>query len=403
MEQHPIGQRRHFPIAEDRYRNPLFPHGQRPRRRLPNIISSVFFILLIGLGIGYAVFGSLFRLEVVIVEGNRYVQAAAIEERVEQYLRQRALLVFPRRSYFVFSSGSLEAVLAEALRANPAVVAVEVTKAIPATVTVQLTEHVPNLVYSNGGTTYLLDRDGVLTEEVAPETKRLDPNFPVVFDQNTRRLAVGDHALPSQLVEATFAAQQELAKVGIMLDYQYVPQFTCSAYTELQPPQERIVEIDEDVNLAPRELANANGATNAAKDGNANTPSTNTTGTKNKNANTNRSSNQNSSAARNANTNGSSKNINSAQQGSGNPLIPTDEQPSVPTFSDGTPCTTEKLVERSRELRVKTKDRWEVFFRTDQSITDQMARLLRVIREKQLDVKKLQYVDLRFGDRVVYR
>ena len=76
------------------------------------------------------------------------------------------------------------------------------------------------------------------------------------------------------------------------------------------------------------------------------------------------------------------------------------------TFSDGTILSVANFkidAPSSPDVALVTNDGWEVKFTTSDSINNQKAFLLAVLNEQIKDRKNLDYIDLRYGEKVFYQ
>ncbi len=355
-QEHAAWQRHAYPEGT-RYENPMFPRREEARRRTTRRVRLALLLsccVLLAGGAAFA-FTAPFQLRYVSTEGVRYQQPGAVERSMAGYLNQRYLGLLPKSSYLLFSTARAERYLRTQLPAAQAIAALRVAKRFPSLVHVVVEERTPNLVYVNGGTSYLMDRQGYIAQlPETPKTKKgkgIDPSFPTLHDQNSRAVTVGAQMIQTQTVEFLFAARDALAATDIPIDVWYLPTVLC-----LPDP-----EIERRTN------------TNATKGANTNTAATNAPSAAN-------------TSAKAANTN----DTNAAQQGS----VATNAAPV---------CDTAERAKFSRELRVRTGEGWDIYFRTDDDAASQVLRVQQVLAAQHLVRKQLRYLDVRFGDRVNYR
>jgi len=55
------------------------------------------------------------------------------------------------------------------------------------------------------------------------------------------------------------------------------------------------------------------------------------------------------------------------------------------------------------QISMQTTEGWQVFFRTTNSVTQQVNRLLLILKEEVKDRSDLEYIDLRFAEKVFYK
>lgn len=338
-----------------RYENPLFPKQQpREPRRYGGLFAGLVIILLFA-GLVALLRAPVFDITLSTIEGSHFIPRTSIESGLESYMQQKVFGVFPRRNYFVFSNEGAAEYLKSLLTEDQAVESLEVQKKFFTLAAVSLVERVPNLVYINGGRSLLLDRKGVVASE---STEKPSASFPVLYDQTTRQVAIGDSVLTQETVQTVFSIRDKIKeRTDIPIDFFYIPPATCITLTE----------TEEIPNPDFRRNSNTNNTNTAI---NANTNS----------VNSNR---------------GAVNNSNEANE----------------------PATVDEFIEIERviydcekesippvlEIRIRVTEDWEIYFRATDSIDDQITRLIRVIREKKLERRQLDYIDLRFGEQVIYK
>lgn len=342
-----------------RYANPLFPRpNQRAVRRqqfggwiaLLLVLSAAVWILLLTL--------PAFRIAYVLVEGERYTGLGHSERVLQEYMQRKRFWVLPQQNYFVFSTAAARAAIERSLKGNQALAGLRITKHFPMTVTVQLTERIPHLLYVNGGKYFLADRQGVVATQVpSSEQEKVKARFPTFFDQTTRPVVPGTRVLDETYVTFLFDLQESLQdNTDIPVVSFYAPAVVC--------PQSE-----------PQAPANMNRATNSTNGTAPAIPPKNANGA---------------TPVRAASTNGAViAKVDQQEDESERGVVPT--------------CNLQTMVTAQRELFVKTTEGWDLYFRSDDTVRDQLTRLVRTLRELRLDRTTLQYIDLRFGEHVVYK
>lgn len=353
---------------EQRYRNTLFP---RDHQRYVGggirwwlVITAV---VLLG-GVGTALWSPLLAITTVTISGNTFVDAATIQTAANHYLDGRTLGIFPRRSFLVASEKGMTSSIQKALRGNPAVTAVRTQKTFPLLVAIAVTEQIPTVIYSNNGTKYYLNRSGSVTGLV-PDGTKVSKRFPQLYDQTSHPVSPGTTVVKPSTLDALFTAQDLLTRdTAVVPDFYYLPPVVC--------PKADVQDGGGD---------QGSGVVNA--------PNTNVHLTNNTNsATTNRANNTNTSTAKNA------LGTKSAKKGNG-----TGSVPNTNIVSSDPACNVALVVLKNPELYVRTVEKWDILMRSDQSIEDQVARLVRVLNETKPDRKKLHSIDLRFGENVIVR
>lgn len=358
--------------------NPLFPRTKPSRRRAA--LPWFFVALIVTAGATWSVFFSTwFDATYIIVVGNKTIPSATVESAVKETFTSRRFGIFPQGNTVFFSPADATPKVREILQHLQALESITIAKTLPAQITVTLTERTPHLRYSNGGTNFLLDREGVIAKrEDEPSTKATknkvlgastdgESSFPRLYDQNSHEVAVGENVVKPQFVDALFTIDGALRSSNDIMPLLYsIPPLRCFDVVTPEP-------------VVPQPVAT--NATTTEKGTSA------INGSAKKKANTNTKVNVN--EATNGNTN-----INSSFE----EVTPIPEEQFVETK-----CALGDRVRENTELRVTTTDKWDIYLRTDQPVLEQLGRMYRVIGEQHLDRTRLDYIDLRFGERVIYK
>ncbi len=366
---------------EQRYRNTLFP---RDHRRYVDggvrwwlVIAGV---LVFG-GVGTAIWSPLLTITTVTISGNTSLDAATIQTAADSYLNGKTLGIFPRRSFIVASAKGMASSIQKALRGNPAVTAVNAHKIFPFVVAVAITEQIPNVVYNNNGVKYFLDRDGIITSLI-PDGTKVQKKFPQLYDQTSRAVAVGASVVRSSALDALFATQNLIKQnTDINIYFFFLPPVACPKTADQAGEGE---QTKTNVNA---------GTTNANKNKNSNTNGT--TSNRNSNATTS-SANKNASTTNAKKGNAPDEASRTGQAGSGT-AGNANVAPTTPA------CDLNAIILKNPELNIRTSEKWDIMMRSDQSIEDQIARLVRVLNETKPNRKSLHSIDLRFGENVIVR
>lgn len=316
--------------------NPYFP--KRRNRRAIFLFSGLFALLVTGFSL--LLWGPWFRVTLVAVQGNEYVQTAEIERRAFEALEQNYLWILPKNNTLFFSKSAIEHALTGSLAETHALERLAVTPYIPIGLTVAMKERVPNLVYVVNAQRYYLDRKGILTERL--EGERTAGDFPVLHDQNSRTVTMGEEVARGAFLEYLFSLDAKLAERGITVKDYYIPPISCFAFEK--PVREAMPETDEE----------GSGETKT-----------------NENANVNMNAN----------------------------VAPVSRLPELVWEA----CKGDNAYLNNKELRVRTEERWQIYTRTDQDPAEHVERLLFVLEKKNINRDALKYIDLRFGDTVVYQ
>ncbi len=335
--------------------NPLFP--RKPSRfSFPRVV-------IASLAASGALFlAGLFATDIlqygpIIVDGTHAIRAADVEASVRGSMTGKTFGVFRRDATLLFSTRAAEKAVQNSLASDSRFERVVVTTGPSFLIRVQIIERVPNIIYTNGGQEYLVDRKGLITAFVSEPTEK-KKEYPTVLDQTTGLFTVGDHAMSTSVVDFLFAVREQLRLSEIPIETYFLPPASClNIDDQLQQPLETIGQP----------LTNSTAATSNAHVGTAD-----------------------------LNTNAEQTDTLMKESG----LDRDEPAGGVATLDQS--CDLRSAALQTPELRARSTEGWELYFRVTDDAKTQVARLLRVLREQRLDRDKLHYVDLRFGDRVIY-
>lgn len=352
-----LWRKRHsFPAPKLVQRNPYFEH-KRPEdaKKRSYLLWFVLFILILVGSVATVFAAPFFRVDYVIVSGNDFIRTESVLAATDGFLEQQTLGFIPNNRTVFLSAKRIEDRIRRAIEEQQALEDLDVSVRLPSALFVTVTERVPHAVYWNGGLRYLIDRQGVLTT-ILPEERRADSQFPTLYDQTTRTIAVKENVLAPELLNFVFSLHKGLKTFTpeLSIDAFYIPPVTCPAIFET--PQ-GVGETDESEEKKKTEEEEPT-------DGNKNINS----GSRSKTTN---------SSTDSANTNVSRETL---------------EPP---------PCDKAKEVLATREIRAKVTEGWSIYFRTDESLEHQLRRLSLILADQKPDRSALQYIDLRFGERII--
>ncbi len=183
--------------AERVYKNPYF-RGPKKKTRLRLILS--------GLGIGLALFGTLFlflfngfAIKHISIRGVEASSRESFQKHVSDYLDKKQYGFFQNTNRFLFSQQDLNTVLKEFFKFDQ--MHIERKKN---TLTINVSERSSRFIWSSNKLNYFSDENGVILkqEELLPGTTPL--KLPLFVDRNNIPVHIGDTTLSSDEVKNTF-------------------------------------------------------------------------------------------------------------------------------------------------------------------------------------------------------
>ncbi|MBI3963577.1 MAG: hypothetical protein HY341_01115 [Candidatus Kerfeldbacteria bacterium] len=163
-----------------------------------------------------------FRIRDIEIIGVQYANADAIRKSTEKRLDQRRWLILPNRNPLFLNHAHLADDLVNALRESVSVESLRITTRLPDTLVVTIRERIPRLTWVSQDTTFSVDRQGVVSEQI--EEGSVNPEFPRVFDLGNAPTRVGDTVIDPALVDYVFTVRGRLPGIiGGPIDYFSVP------------------------------------------------------------------------------------------------------------------------------------------------------------------------------------
>lgn len=291
-------------------------------------------------GAAYLVASPRFRITSVRVEGTSKLDPKSIEDFVHTQLNKTFLGIAWKRVVFLTPTRTLADELRGAVEKRVSLKTLRLTRPGRSSLLVQIEERSPNLIWKSvGGRYYFLDDRGSIVETLAGEPPA---DVAVLQDVNALPTALNTQVTRPSLIAAIGLLRDRLPSVGVTPETYATWEVACTL--PIQP-------------VAPEDEQ----------------PLTNSNANANRNQNVNRS-----------NTN-SPSNLNR-------------------TPRPDTACDEAALAINEPTLVVKTTEKWEVRFDTSGNLDLQITKLAIALRERIGPLRQqLQYVDVRYGDRIFYQ
>lgn len=333
------------------YANPLFPKKE-PTRPLERFSFRGKFILgLCGvLALAWVlVYSTILRVKGIYIEGNEELSREEIQQTVQAFLETKRWMILPQSNILLLSGLRLSNTLYSAYVFE----SIEIDKHFRyQSLTVKVKERIPGLTFMSQNTTYYLDLKGFVTHEVG-EGEDVRKTFPVVKDHNNRETKIKDQMITDGMVQSLFAIHTLLPKeTSFTIDSYILPKVTCRKTIQEEIP----VLIEENTNST----LTVNSALNVNGDEAENAPL--------------------------LNANNSQREI----------------QRTVTREKEiEAPC--ENYLTTIKSLNVRLRDGQEIYFDSTRPIEGQIEKLKVSLAQELPDMKGIEYIDLRFEDRVFYK
>ncbi|MBI4426414.1 MAG: hypothetical protein HY567_02460 [Candidatus Kerfeldbacteria bacterium] len=296
-------------------------------------------LLIVG-GLTYTLWSPRWRITRVEVTGTERLDPASIERFVNAQLNQGLLGVNWRRVAFLTPTGTLARDLRRSIERVVSINRVTVARTDTHSLRVSIQERQPKVIWQTTfNRRFILDDRGIIIER-APTDR--PAGLLILTDRNDLSTVIGTAVVQPSLLTALATVDQRLPPLGVEVDHYATWKIAC---LETPPPaQERTLTI-------------------------------------------------------NATDNPSAITIN----GNANHATKTNQSINQPR-ADEKPCNLAELAVREPTLVVKTTEAWELRLDSSGNLDAQLEKLRVALTERlNRQRQQLQYIDVRFGDRVFYQ
>lgn len=190
---------------------------------------TIFFIIFAG-GAFFVFFTPFFQITTVAIDGTRNIAREDLEAIIGDYRSSRKFLVFPRNNMLFFGAEEAQAAVRENLENKFALEDIDIIKNYPDGIEVRVVERIPGLLWVSDGRKYLLDMEGVPTEELADESK--EGEYPHIVDKNAAPVQPGKQIISADLVRFVLLLDKEFTdRTGLKIREYSIPRIQCQEKT----------------------------------------------------------------------------------------------------------------------------------------------------------------------------
>lgn len=306
-------------------------------------------------------FAGYFTIREVQIEGNQELKTEEIKNIVDEAMNKNRFLIFPQKNLLMLSSKKLKNSIEEKNKNKFALENLTVEKDYFHTLKIIIKERIPGLVYVEvgEGSFYYLDLKGIAAAKLdTPEEK-----YPKIYDQNKREIKLGEATISPELMDFIINLSKAFGeKTSIETESFALPEIKCQ---EKQYVLEKTkIEGKETSEEKKKKLEILEKYERGEITGEEAMELLETTAT-------------------NINTNTAIQEVFQIKE----------------TFKDK-PCDYLKIL---TQVNVKTKTGFVVYFNSELDLERQINNLNAVLSEEISDPKLIQYIDLRFNDRVYFK
>jgi cell division septal protein FtsQ len=363
-----------------RFSNPYFVNENKAEEEEPQNIKQFFLkkdgpayigiiLLLLACSV-YVIFGTkYFRISNINIEGNKNITQDEINNLLNNYLSTKKLYILPNNNWLIFNQEKALSILKEGI-ANKFVLAdADITKKWPNNIKVAVTERIPGLVWISNNEYYYLDIEGMPTQKI-DKVDEINKDFPMINDLNNIPVEINRAVISADLISFILSLQDKFPSTGLAIKSYSVPKITCQ---EVQYKMEKLIqeEIDQTANDKIKEKKKE--ILKKYNNGKITIEESLTLLEEVKNE---------------ENINGNTGNSNQTE-------IVKWESVSTPKECN--------YVEINSEINIVTEDGFDVYFDSKLNVDQQINNLKNLLAQKIDNKQNIQYIDLRFNDRIYYK
>lgn len=358
------------------FHNPYFPREPKIRSGVTDRWTYAGIGALLTLGAVYLLLiADFFALSSVTIQGNQIISNDEIQKQVNTVLDQKILGIFKRRNFWLFNAKVANAQIRDAIQSEIALAEIQTKKKFPRSIVIQVEERIPSLIFTSKNQSYSIDLDGFISQNIA--LADANEHFPRIFDQNERTVKIGEQVMHPDLISWLFEIRQIIPEqTPFHIESFEFPGVKCSekVVTSRKKSQKEI-EDEQEVRVQENELRLIQ---ERLQEGEISV----------------------------------TESIEFLQRLSDEPTSDSlDSQPDQNADESETAIIEYKTEKKPAscdylnvidELHVKTSEGPRLYLDHGQSLNRQIHNLRAVLKEKIQDPKVVQYIDLRFQDRVYY-
>ncbi len=219
----------------DRFKNPYFSNKRRSETGVQWFDSlrkdAWAYLGILVIIVGVVIYGiqanRWLYIDVITVVGNQYIATEEVSQATNSILDSKKWYILPRKIYFFNDPEYISEKLQASLGQQYSIEQLSVEKVFPNEIVVTIKERIPGLVYITHDNSYFyVDLNGVSTEKKTEG--ELDSHFPRVRDANPRTISVGDQVLNQSVIVAITYLNEHFTEVtGLNISEYSVDQVTC--------------------------------------------------------------------------------------------------------------------------------------------------------------------------------
>lgn len=229
--------------------NPLF---SGPEENLSKFRRTILFwtgTIFLCAALGFALYGTWFRLTDIQVRGTRELNADSIRRVTEEYLDQPFWLIIPRRTSWAVSAGDISRHVRRKIQERLSVEEVRTTKKYPHRLEVTVVERTPLFTWTNGSAWGPIDRQGVIIAST-PTPPTDFATLPELKDGLNLPFGVNTVVVKPEVMAALSQVRQWADTLQLDIESFEIPKPACPIVTSPVPGVNTNQNVPLNVNVA---------------------------------------------------------------------------------------------------------------------------------------------------------
>lgn len=182
-----------------------------------------------------------FQIHGVEIQTTQNINKTQIEYIVNGYLAQKSLFLFRKSNKYLFSTDEVGELIRENLQDQVVIKSLEINLSDQGDLSLNIKEQLPNIIWQTGDMPYLMDFEGVITsrDNQIEDENATDKFLPKIVDENNLPVEINQQVISKDLVDFVVLLTEEFPKQvsnDLQIDYFEIPEIKC---------QQRIIQSKE--------------------------------------------------------------------------------------------------------------------------------------------------------------
>ncbi|MFH1536620.1 MAG: FtsQ-type POTRA domain-containing protein [Patescibacteria group bacterium] len=188
----------------------------------------IIVLIVVGGGLTFLFATPFFKINEINLNGNNHISSEELNNIINKYKNSKSLLIFPRNNYIFFNEKKLQNIITENIQNKFALESISITKKLPNKININISERIPGLIWQSGSQKYLLDITGFPTEEFSKQENQKEEEYPKITDQNEKPVEIGQQVISEDLISFVLDLDQTFPqKTNLEIKEYFIPEIQC--------------------------------------------------------------------------------------------------------------------------------------------------------------------------------